>query len=218
MVEALDPRRAEPCNETREVSTLRARTVRPERFAVVRVAAVVAVRATTLRDGAVVVVRVVVRVARPREVVARDGAVVAVVPRYTVVVAVVVRGLARPERVALPARWARGEIVSAFTGAIGSANAARIDINVEHVKNAPPNKKTVPMAFLQQLENLRLVIFTLPRAWDMPRNPYFLCIYVRHKACILCIIITLLQRSVNTKTRTYTAIICCYNITWHNAP
>ena len=77
--------------------------------------------------------------------------VVAVVPRDTVVVAVVARGLARPERVA---RIARGDAASIFTGAIGSANAARIDINVEHVKNAPPNKKTVPMAFLQQFENL----------------------------------------------------------------
>lgn len=162
-VVVLDPRIAAPWCETRATSTLRARTVRPERLAVVRVAAVVAVRATTLRDATprddavpifAVVVRVVVRVATPRDGVARD-APVAFVPRETVVVAVLERGLARPERAALPARMAWGDNAApAFAGAIGSANAARIDNNVEHVKNAPPSKKIVPTAFLQQFLNL----------------------------------------------------------------
>lgn len=163
----MDPRIAAPCKDTRDVSALRARTVRPERFAVVRVAAVVAVRDTTLRfatarDGApvvtdVVVGRVVVRAATPRDCAADD------VPRDTVVLADVLRGLARPERTTFPARVAIGDNVPEFTGAIGSANAERIDINVEHVKNAPPSKNIVPTAFLQQTKKLRRFICIPPR-------------------------------------------------------
>ena len=90
MVDALDPRSADPCNETRAVSAVRATTLRPERFVVARVAAVVAVRATTLRDGAAVVVstaltRLAARADTLRDATPREEAVVAVVPRDTVV-------------------------------------------------------------------------------------------------------------------------------------
>jgi hypothetical protein len=138
-----------------------------------------------LRDGAVDV-RVAVRAVTPRDAFARDGVTESDVTRDTDVVAVLfARGLGRPERVALPARIARGDIVSIFAGAIGSANAARIDINVEQVKNAPPNKNTVPMAFLQQSEKLRLFIFTLPRIWISQNSVPYMRFY-RAKRTYIC--------------------------------
>ena len=110
---------------------------------VARVAAVVAVRAVV----GVAVVRAVV----PRDVTARDAVAVVVVPRDTVFVAVrrdvafVLRGDAVPARVA----WGPATTVDVAIGAIGSANTARIDTNVEQTRNAPANKNTVPIAFLQ---------------------------------------------------------------------
>lgn len=110
---------------------------------VVRVAAVVAVRAVV----GVAVVRAVV----PRDVTARDVVAAALVPRDTVFVAVrrdvafVLRAVALPARVA----WGPATTVDVAAGAIGSANTARIDTNVEQTRNAPANKNTVPIAFLQ---------------------------------------------------------------------
>ena len=110
---------------------------------VARVASVVAVRAVV----GVAVVRAVV----PRDVTARDAVAVVVVPRDTVFVAVrrdvafVLRGDAVPARVA----WGPATTVDVAIGAIGSANPARIDTNVAPTRNAPANKNTVPIAFLQ---------------------------------------------------------------------
>ncbi len=74
----------------------------------------------------------------------------AAVPRDDVVV--------RPDaRAVAPARgdWADVAIIA---GAIGSANTARIDTNVEQTKNAPASKNTVPTAFLKKSPKLRLFI------------------------------------------------------------
>ena len=100
----------------------------------------------------------------PREETVRDdtGATVAVaaVPRDTVFAAVrrdvvvELRGDAVPARVA----WGPVTIADVATGAIGSANTARRETNVEHTKNAPANKNTVPIAFLKKSAKLRLFI------------------------------------------------------------
>ena len=96
---------------------------------VVDVAALVVVGATALRDAT-----------------ARD---VLDVPRATV--AADVRGLARDARdVDVPARAPWGAAtVTVSTGAIGSANTARIETKVEQTKNAAASKKTVPTAFFK---------------------------------------------------------------------
>ena len=148
---------------------------------VVAVVAVVPRDAVTLgRDVVAVVPRDAVVVARdavgvtvardtvprdavPRDVIARGdvATVVAVaVPRDTVFVALrrdvvaVLRGDAVPARVA----WGPMAATDVVIGAIGSANTERIDTNVEHTKNAPASKNTVPMAFLQKSAKLRLFI------------------------------------------------------------
>lgn len=53
------------------------------------------------------------------------------------------------------------DVGTVFAGAIGSANTARIDNNVEQTKNAPANKNTVPIAFFTCSAKLRLFINTL---------------------------------------------------------
>ena len=122
------------------------------------------------RDADAVVARdafwvVVARDAVPRDETVRDdvvGATVvaAAVPRDTVFAAVrrdvvvALRGDAVPARVA----WGPVTITDVATGAIGSANTARIETNVEHTKNAPANKNTVPIAFLKKSAKLRLFI------------------------------------------------------------
>lgn len=155
------PRIALPCNETRawfDVA-VRARTLRD--VVVVRDAPVA--RDTTPRDVAAAVVRglaTVVRDATLRAVFA-DG--VAVVPRDTTF------DVARRD-VAL----VRGDCavtIAPVVGAIGSANTARIDNNVEQTKNAPASKKTVPTAFLQQSAMLRLFINTLLLSGETPGKP-----------------------------------------------
>lgn len=155
------PRIALPCNETRawfDVA-VRARTLRD--VVVVRDAPVA--RDTTPRDVVVAVVRglaTVVRDATLRAVFA-DG--VAVVPRDTTF------DVARRD-VAL----VRGDCavtIAPVVGAIGSANTARIDNNVEQTKNAPASKKTVPTAFLQQSAMLRLFINTLLLSGGTPGKP-----------------------------------------------
>lgn len=93
---------------------------------------------------------------RPDTLRAATGAVVpratvaAAVPRDVAVVRADVRAVA-------PARgdWADAGVTA---GAIGSANTARIDNNVEQTKNAPASKNTVPTAFLQKSPKLRLFI------------------------------------------------------------
>ena len=125
-------------------------------FAVVRDADTLGRAVIVVVRDAVVVVRAVVGVAVvravvPRDVTARDAVAVVVVPRDTVFVAVrrdvafVLRGDAVPARVA----WGPATTVDVAIGAIGSANTARIDTNVEQTRNAPANKNTVPIAFLQ---------------------------------------------------------------------
>ena len=138
-------------------------TLRPLVVAVPRDTVFAVVRdADTLGRAVVVVVRdavvvravvgvTVVRAVVPRDVTARDAVAVVVVPRDTVFVAVrrdvafVLRGDAVPARVA----WGPATTVDVAIGAIGSANTARIDTNVEQTRNAPANKNTVPIAFLQ---------------------------------------------------------------------
>lgn len=117
-----------------------------------------------------------VGVVAPRDTVARDvtvragvaalGVVVtvaAVVPRDTILVFVLdVAGRADERVLLVPARVACG-VATAFCaiGAIGSANTALIDKNVEQTKNAPASKNTVPIASLQKSATLRLFINTL---------------------------------------------------------
>lgn len=149
-------------------------------------AAVVAVRATTLRD----VVRELFETVPPaRDTTVRDDTgrdeLLPIVARFADAGAtgtrddtarddtardefVVVRAVLVPRDVAVardvapradPA--ARGDAAPApgvVVGAIGSANTARIDIKVEHTKNAPASKKTVPIAFLYKTPKLRFFI------------------------------------------------------------
>ena len=107
---------------------------------------------------------VAVRDTTPRDIVAP---LVFAVPRETtfddVPRAVAVDGRAVDART-LPA--ARGDataddVVTVASGAIGSANTARIDNKVEQTKNAPASKNTVPIAFLTCSAKLRLFINTL---------------------------------------------------------
>ena len=62
--------------------------------------------------------------------------------------------------------FARGDAVftavGVITGAIGSANTARIDKNVEQTKNAPANKNAVLNAFLAKLATSCLFIKRSP--------------------------------------------------------
>ena len=106
------------------------------------------VRATTLRDVPVperVVATVALLVARETtlrdaDVFARDALFVVVRTRDAAVERAFVRGDA--------ARGDEAAPVGTTVGAIGSAKTARIDKNVEHTKNAPASKNTVPTAFL----------------------------------------------------------------------
>lgn len=152
VAEALDPRIALPCNEMRalfaaSVVAVRARTVRT-RLALARDVAAV-VRDTTLRD-----VAPFARAAFARDVTARDWTVLRdtverdALPDVREAFAVA-RGLARAFR-ALPDARDAFAVATESTGAIGSANTARIDNIVEHTKNAPANKKTVLIAFLTE--------------------------------------------------------------------
>ena len=145
------PRMALPDNDTRAVLSdvaVRARTVRVDVFDV-------AVRAVVPRD---VTPRDADDVVDALFVVVRDAADGRVdTPRETVAFDVVVRAVdilrddcVRPD-VRADAAFARGDwAVGTFgtaVGETGSAKTARIDKNVEHTKNAPASKNTVPTAF-----------------------------------------------------------------------
>lgn len=166
---ALEPRIALPCNEIRafvaaSVVAVRARTVRVL-FAFARDAAAVW-RETTLRDAVFTRPFAVARCAFARdatarlctvlrEVVARDaftdGAATAVRATVARDVVAALRGLVRPELRVVAARPDCGAATEfASNGIIGSAKTARIDNSVEHTKNAPASRKTVPTAFLKE--------------------------------------------------------------------
>lgn len=155
------PRIALPCKDMRawlDVA-VRARTLRD--VVVVRDAPVA--RDTTPRDVAAVVVRGLVTVVRDETLRPTFADGVAVVPRDTTF------DVARRD-----AAIVRGDCavtVAPAVGAIGSANTARIDNNVEQTKNAPASKKTVPTAFLQQSAMLRLFINTLLLSGGTPGKP-----------------------------------------------
>ena len=167
--------------ETRAVVPLRAATLRDVAVFVVlpRVAVVVprvaVPRAPTLRDAVDALARDAAVFVAARDVVARAETlrdaldvrdVALLVARFAIddcardaVVpvprdAVVLRALdaARGDAVA----------VAVTAGAIGSANTARIDRHVEHTKNAPASKNTVPTAFLIKSVIFRRCIFCLP--------------------------------------------------------
>ena len=142
------PRIALPDRDTRAALfdvAVRARTVRVDAFDV-------AVRAAVPRDvtprDAVDALFVVARdaaagrVDTPREIVAFD-----VVPRA---VDILREDCVRPDARGDVA-FARGDCAAGTfgtaVGATGSAKTARIDKNVEHTKNAPASKNTVPTAF-----------------------------------------------------------------------
>ena len=129
----------------------------PNVLAVARDAEPVVARETTPRAGAVVpATRFVVR-----------ATVDASTPRFTI------RPLAR--LVELERAVAFDVCIGTTAGAIGSANTARIDKNVEHTKNAPAKRNTVPMAFFATVAILRLFIHYSP-ADANPTNPPFQCI------------------------------------------
>ena len=167
---------------------VRARTVldvlapaRVDVFVVARPVVVPPVRETTpreavLRDALFVEATGVVAVrAAVVFVVARDVTVRATFARVAVAAFVVAREDARGLVRDVPARpVAAADCVTISVGAIGSANTARIDNNVEQTKNAPASKKTVPMAFLQKSATLRLFINTLLFSGKRPENPLFL--------------------------------------------
>ena len=153
MVLARLPAIIEPVALTRDgVVAVLARTARFERALLA-----VLLRAVTPRDT---VVLTLLAAPVPRELTvlvvefARDFTDL-IVPGYCAVVAravfvvvvVVARGLVLPVRPGC-----------AFAGTIGSANTERIDINVEHTKNAAANKNTVPMAFFNEFVFTRKVI------------------------------------------------------------
>lgn len=200
-VEALLPRIALPCKDTRALlAVARERTLRAALAdAVERDALFVATRETTLRDDVprdVVAVRGDDVVARDdvaardedavvpavpvavRETAARDETLRAVVaddvPRETVFAEFLRDVAARDARDVLPARDACGVATAVWVaeiGAIGSAKTARIDNKVEQTKNAPANKNTVPTAFLQKSAILRLFINYSPVFRENPENP-----------------------------------------------
>jgi hypothetical protein len=166
------PRIALPCKDTRALSAavvvaVRARTLRvvaaparvetvfaPLRDTTLRLVIVVPrVEITLFARGFAVAVRAVVRALTFLLATARGFAFARafVAVRATVAreVAFELRGLARPDARGFAfarAAWGVAYAVSS-TGAIGSAKTARIDKNVEHTKNAPASKKTVPTAF-----------------------------------------------------------------------
>jgi len=204
---ALLPRMALPCNETRDATLagVVAVLVRTVRAAVVPVARdtvlFVAARDTTARPVFAAVARDVVFVVAARDATVRlVAAPPAVAVRATVAEPVVPRGLARPERdVAVPARVAWGVAPVAPTGAIGSANTARMDTNVEHTKNAAANKKTVPIAFLQKSPILRLFINYSPAIPD-PRKTAVSQAYQKFDTPLVELIISFFICPVNKKT------------------
>jgi hypothetical protein len=143
------------------------------------------VRATTLRAT-------VPRWATPRDTTPRDAVEFerdAVFARDTTLRETVAELLARDADAVVPrtrnepllraaardVAFARGDAVLAATvgvttGAIGSANTARIDKNVEQTKNAPASKNTVLTAFLTKSAISRLFINYSP-ADKKPTNP-----------------------------------------------
>ena len=171
VVDALEPRMALPCRETRAFSAAVVVAVRARTLRVCVVAArdrAASARETTRRfavsvaRGDVVVVRDAVArgVTERADAAVRDaGVAVAVVRGFVAVRAIVRRDVTFDEDVARglvrPGARAAGAdcgamIVVGSTGAIGSANVERIDINVEHTKNAPASKNIVPRAFLKE--------------------------------------------------------------------
>ena len=125
-------------------------------------------RETTPRAGAVVpATRFVVR-----------ATVDASTPRFTM------RPLAR--LVELERAVAPDDCAGTIAGAIGSAKTARIDKNVEHTKNAPANRNTVPMAFFATVAILRLFIHYSP-ADANPTNPPFPAHTKRYTTTIVCL-------------------------------
>lgn len=165
------PRIALPCRDTRAlfVVAVRLRTLRAV-FAVVARDAFVVARATTPRDVLADAAAVFVRPVFARDATARAAFAFAVVAALVVVRRETVLDETRREFVA----FARGDVLVVTvlaTGAIGSANTARIDTNVEQTKNAPANRNTVPMAFLQKSAMLRLVIKFSRFLGIFPRKP-----------------------------------------------
>ena len=125
--------------------------------------------ATVARDAVFVVVArdavgvVVARAVDVRDETPRETTFVVVPPRLTMFAESPRDVAGREERdVVAPARgdWGTATVV-VDAGAIGSAKTARIDTNVEQTKNAPANRNTVPIAFLQCSAKLRLFINTL---------------------------------------------------------
>lgn len=119
-------------------------------LAVARVVDVVVVRDAVAR-GVTDRADVTVRDAGVVVAVARGFAAVRAIVRRDVVLAVdVARGLVRPGARAVAGAVCGAMMAAGSTGAIGSANVERIDINVEHTKNAPASKNIVPRAFLKE--------------------------------------------------------------------
>lgn len=159
--------------------------------AVPRDAVAVGRAAAVVRDAVAVVVRDAVGVTAPRDTVARDVTarefvvVPVVVPRDTIFADVLRDDAGRADaRTFAPLRgdctFAAGDTV---TGAIGSANTARIDTNVEQTKNAPASKNTVPIAFLICSAKLRFFIENSPCNPETPGKPdvqRFDCMQINH--------------------------------------
>ena len=137
-----------------------ARDVTPREFvdvvAVPRETVVLGRPDAVARDAVVVLTNDVAGVVVPRETIARDvtprdGATfcVCAVPRDTTDDAVLRDDAGRADARTVPD--VRGDATvgadTVMVGAIGSANTARIDNNVEQTKNAPANRNTVPIAF-----------------------------------------------------------------------
>ncbi len=141
---------------------------------VARVADAVVVRAAV---GVVAVRAVVARDVTPRDIVAELAPFD--VPRTTtldVVFAVEREDAGRADARTFPelrADETDGVADAVVTGAIGSANTARMDKNVEQTKNAPASKKTVPIAFFIYSAKLRLFINYSPVFRKRPENPMF---------------------------------------------
>lgn len=163
---------------------------------------VIAVRATTLRDvvravvprdttfRAVLFARDTVFVVVARDTTPRDRLVVpATRPVADVVRATVAfdtpRFVVRPDaRFVAFVRGDAFDCTGVIAGAIGSANTARIDKNVEHTKNAPAKRNTVPTAFFATNAISRLFIHYSP-ADAKSMNPPFLACQTGHTTIVV---------------------------------
>ena len=90
----------------------------------------------------------------------------------------------------------------------------RLDLRMQHAltltlsmsRTHHPAKTLYQRHFYNTVKNFDFSYLTPPRL-DTSRNPHFLCIRNTHNARTLCVIITFLSRSVNTKRQTQTIII-----------